>query len=317
MIVKGTGFRLRDDVSGDAEPEHDAGAADRVHRARHPAAHVDDRGRRRGRRSSAPPTTRCASGSTRSQLAARGVTAVGGARPRSTRRISCRRPARPRTSTSPTSITVQLDAADAGGVRRAAAAVRRRRQVVRLRDVAQRRAGRREHRHEIVTFNGQPGTFIGIFPTPAANPLDTADAVIAELPAIQATLPAGHDDRASSTIRPSTISASIEEVFKTIAEAVAIVVRRHPAVPRLVPLGADADRHHPAVADRRLLPAACAGLFDQPPVAARHGAGDRPRRRRRHRGGGEHPPPYRGGPHVADAGGLQRHARDLSARSSP
>ena len=37
----------------------------------------------------------------------------------------------------------------------------------------------------------RPGTFIGVFPTPAANPLDTADAVVKELPAINASLPQG------------------------------------------------------------------------------------------------------------------------------
>src|SRR5690606_35900971 len=62
--------------------------------------------------------------------------------------------------------------------------------VVRLRDVAQIELAA-ENNDTVVKFNGEPGTFIGIFPTPAANPLDTADAVIAELPAIQASLPEG------------------------------------------------------------------------------------------------------------------------------
>ena len=80
-----------------------------------------------------------------------------------------------------------------------------------------------EEPEEIVTFNGQPGTFIGVFPTPAANPLNTAAAVVDELPAINASLPEGMTIELvyDST---ETISASIEEVFKTIAEAVAIVV---------------------------------------------------------------------------------------------
>ncbi|MFU0506607.1 efflux RND transporter permease subunit [Pseudaminobacter sp. NGMCC 1.201702] len=94
--------------------------------------------------------------------------------------------------------------------------------VVRLRDVAEVELGA-ESTDTVVNFNGEPGTFIGIFPTPSANPLDTAAAVIDELPAIQASLPEG------MTITmvydaTETISASIEEVFKTIAEAVAIVV---------------------------------------------------------------------------------------------
>ncbi len=95
-------------------------------------------------------------------------------------------------------------------------------EVVRLRDVAKVELAAEEP-EEIVTFNGQPGTFIGVFPTPAANPLSTAAAVVAELPAINESLPEGMTIELvyDST---ETISASIEEVFKTIAEAVAIVV---------------------------------------------------------------------------------------------
>ena len=95
-------------------------------------------------------------------------------------------------------------------------------EVVRLRDVARVELAA-ENTDTIVTFNGQPGTFIGVFPTPAANPLTTATAVIEELPAIQASLPEGMNMTMmyNST---ETISASIEEVFTTIAEAVAIVV---------------------------------------------------------------------------------------------
>ncbi|WP_299129972.1 efflux RND transporter permease subunit [uncultured Amaricoccus sp.] len=94
--------------------------------------------------------------------------------------------------------------------------------VVRLRDVARIELGAENH-DTIVTFNGAEGTFIGVFPTPAANPLDTADAVVAELPSINAALPQGMKIELvyDST---ETISASIDEVFKTIAEAVAIVV---------------------------------------------------------------------------------------------
>ncbi|MGC9447739.1 efflux RND transporter permease subunit [Cereibacter sphaeroides] len=95
-------------------------------------------------------------------------------------------------------------------------------EVVRLRDVADVELASAEP-DSIVTFNGQPGTFIGIFPTPAANPLTTAAAVIEELPAINDTLPRGMEINLvyDST---ETITASIYEVFKTLAEAVAIVV---------------------------------------------------------------------------------------------
>ncbi|MEJ6781251.1 efflux RND transporter permease subunit [Aminobacter sp. Piv2-1] len=94
--------------------------------------------------------------------------------------------------------------------------------VVRLRDVARVELAA-ESTDTVVNFNGEPGTFIGIFPTPSANPLDTAAAVIDELPAIRASLP---DGMTITMVYDSTetIAASIDEVFKTIAEAVAIVI---------------------------------------------------------------------------------------------
>lgn len=94
--------------------------------------------------------------------------------------------------------------------------------VVRLSDVARVELAA-ESTDTIVNFNGEPGTFIGVFPTPGANPLDMSAAVLAELPLIQSSLPEG---MALTLMYDATeqISASIEEVFITIAEAVAIVI---------------------------------------------------------------------------------------------
>ncbi|MER8463790.1 efflux RND transporter permease subunit [Mesorhizobium sp. M1396] len=94
--------------------------------------------------------------------------------------------------------------------------------VVRLRDVARVELGA-ENTDTRVSFNGKPGTFLAIFPTPAANPLTTAAALTKLVPEIQETLPKG---MTIEVVYDATeqISASIEEVFKTIAEAVAIVV---------------------------------------------------------------------------------------------
>ncbi|MEI5677525.1 MULTISPECIES: efflux RND transporter permease subunit [unclassified Mesorhizobium] len=94
--------------------------------------------------------------------------------------------------------------------------------VVRLRDVADVELGA-ESTDTVVNFDGKPGTFIGIFPTPAANPLDTAAAVTKELPALQESLPQGMTVTMVYDAT-QTISASIEEVFKTIGEAVLIVI---------------------------------------------------------------------------------------------
>ncbi|PBC06145.1 efflux RND transporter permease subunit [Mesorhizobium sp. WSM3860] len=95
-------------------------------------------------------------------------------------------------------------------------------QVVRLRDVARVELGA-ANTDTRVSFNGKPGTFLAIFPTPAANPLTTAEAIHKIVPVIQDTLPKG---MTIEIVYDSTeqISASIEEVFKTIGEAVAIVI---------------------------------------------------------------------------------------------
>ncbi len=94
--------------------------------------------------------------------------------------------------------------------------------VVRLRDVANVELAA-ESTDTRVNFNGKPGTFLAIFPTPAANPLSTAEAIHKIVPSIQETLPKG---MTIEIVYDSTeqISASIDEVFKTIGEAVAIVV---------------------------------------------------------------------------------------------
>ena len=94
--------------------------------------------------------------------------------------------------------------------------------VVRLRDVADIELASGDS-DAVVTFDGEPGTFIGIIPAPGENQLDVATNVRAELPALVNTLPRGMtvDLVYDST---ETIAASINEVFKTIAEAVAIVI---------------------------------------------------------------------------------------------
>ena len=98
---QGHRLRLRADVPGGAEPEHDPGAADRIPRAGDPAAHVDDPGRRRDRdhrrgqlRHAGLDRPAAARRARRDRL--RGA----GGDPR--RRTSSRRRARPRTSSSPT-----------------------------------------------------------------------------------------------------------------------------------------------------------------------------------------------------------------------
>lgn len=95
-------------------------------------------------------------------------------------------------------------------------------EVVRLRDVAKVELAAKS-KDTIVSFNGSAGTFLAIYPTPSANPIDVATAFRKELPAIQASLPEG---MTLDLVYDATeqISSSINEVFTTIGEAVAIVI---------------------------------------------------------------------------------------------
>ncbi|WP_018181492.1 efflux RND transporter permease subunit [Kaistia granuli] len=95
-------------------------------------------------------------------------------------------------------------------------------EIVRLRDVASIELAAASTDTE-VRFNGQEGVFLGIFQTPSANPLDVATGVRKELPLIAKTLPEGmHIELVYDSTE--AISASIEEVVRTILEASAIVV---------------------------------------------------------------------------------------------
>jgi len=95
-------------------------------------------------------------------------------------------------------------------------------QVVRLRDVADVELGPKSTDTK-VSFNGREGTFIGVTPTPSANPLTVAEAVTKAIDEIRPTLPKGMTVEIVYDAS-NFISASIEEVFKTIGEAALIVV---------------------------------------------------------------------------------------------
>jgi hydrophobe/amphiphile efflux-1 (HAE1) family protein len=94
--------------------------------------------------------------------------------------------------------------------------------LVRLRDVAQVTLSSATD-DSLVTFDGQQAVFVGISPTPAANPLTTIAAVRAELPALERQLPPGVE---VAVVYDATvyIKAAIEEVLRTLLEAILIVV---------------------------------------------------------------------------------------------
>ncbi len=93
--------------------------------------------------------------------------------------------------------------------------------VVRLDDVAQVSLGSDDY-DTAVAFDGKSSVFIGIQVAPSANLLDVVKRVRAAFPAIQAQLPQGLSGR---IVYDSTkfVDASINDVIKTLVEAVLIV----------------------------------------------------------------------------------------------
>jgi len=94
--------------------------------------------------------------------------------------------------------------------------------LVRLRDIARVELGSETY-SSVNWYKGIPAIFIGIEPTPGANPLTVAQRVHDVMPEIQSQLPEG-----LKGVIPYDASVfiedSIKEVFKTLAEAVLIVL---------------------------------------------------------------------------------------------
>jgi multidrug efflux pump len=94
--------------------------------------------------------------------------------------------------------------------------------LVRLRDIAEVELGAQDY-DSATLYKGIPAIFIGIEQTPGANPLKVAERVHEALPDLRAQFPEGL--HASIPYDASEfIDESIREVFKTLAEAVLIVL---------------------------------------------------------------------------------------------
>ncbi|MCZ6664734.1 MAG: efflux RND transporter permease subunit [Gammaproteobacteria bacterium] len=94
--------------------------------------------------------------------------------------------------------------------------------IVRLSDVARMELGAEDY-ESTAWYNGKTALFLGITPTPGANPLTVAERIHAEIPDISAQMPSG-----LKVFIPydasEFIQESIEEVFTTLAQAVLIVL---------------------------------------------------------------------------------------------
>lgn len=94
--------------------------------------------------------------------------------------------------------------------------------LIRMRDVADVELGSQSYSSS-VTFNGKKGVFIGIQPVPSANPLTVVKDVRKMIPVIEKDLP---PSLKQLIVYDSTefISASIDDVIKTLVEATFIVI---------------------------------------------------------------------------------------------
>ncbi len=94
--------------------------------------------------------------------------------------------------------------------------------LVRLRDIARTELGSESYQ-SAAWYNGTPAVFIAVEQSPGSNPLDVANAVRDTLPEIRSQLPEGLE-----VVVPydgsQFIEDSINEVYKTIIEAVLIVL---------------------------------------------------------------------------------------------
>jgi multidrug efflux pump len=94
--------------------------------------------------------------------------------------------------------------------------------LVRISDIAEARLGAEDY-DSTSWYKGQTASYIGIEPTPGANPLEVAARVHVAMDEIRAGLPPGLDAHIPYDASVY-INDSIDEVFKTLAEAVMIVL---------------------------------------------------------------------------------------------
>jgi len=95
-------------------------------------------------------------------------------------------------------------------------------ELIRLRDIADVVLGA-ENYDSSVKFSGVNGVFVGIFVLPTANAIDVMAGVRAAMPDIQSQLPTGLNGKIVTDFT-QFINDSIDEVVKTLLEAMAIVI---------------------------------------------------------------------------------------------
>ena len=91
-----------------------------------------------------------------------------------------------------------------------------------MKDVGRAEMGA-ENYSQLLRFNGRPALGLGINQLPTANALDVRDAVVKEMERLGQQFPAGLEYRVS-TDTTLAVRASVNEVLKTLVEAIALVI---------------------------------------------------------------------------------------------
>ena len=94
--------------------------------------------------------------------------------------------------------------------------------LIRLKDIARVELGSETY-DQLALYKGQPATYVAIELSPGANPLTVAKLVKDELPGIESQLPSGLNVRLAYDAS-DFIASSIDEVIKTLLEAIVIVL---------------------------------------------------------------------------------------------
>ncbi|WPB72811.1 multidrug efflux RND transporter permease subunit [Archangium violaceum] len=94
--------------------------------------------------------------------------------------------------------------------------------LVRVKDVGHAEMGA-ENYSQLLRFNGRPALGLGINQLPTANALEVRDAVAKEMERLGQQFPAGLEYRVS-TDTTLAVRASVNEVLKTLVEAIALVI---------------------------------------------------------------------------------------------
>jgi HAE1 family hydrophobic/amphiphilic exporter-1 len=96
------------------------------------------------------------------------------------------------------------------------------RQLVRIKDVGRVELGA-ENYNSLLRFNGRTGVGIGVFQLPTANALEVRDRCMAELERLSKQFPPGLEF-SPATDTTLAVRASVNEVVKTLVEAIALVI---------------------------------------------------------------------------------------------